>query len=146
MLDQSRRAFADTRQISVCGRFGGQFHTYMHVYMHTHECTVNAYRFTNFFLFPCLKNAFAAALQPLIQLEHVFLGIFLSDEKLIWDHTFHESRIHVEPLVGIETCSLCDSDEARTQTMERERTANEVLTRSLPGLKTIRWSSVFSSA
>ncbi|KAJ7180646.1 hypothetical protein C8R46DRAFT_861599, partial [Mycena filopes] len=81
---------------------------------------------------------FAKILKPLRCLEHLHLGIYLSDEMLIQYHIDHAEVEEQHPF-GPEWCTLCD--QAIGEVRLRELAASLEFARVLKALRTIGFSS-----
>ncbi|KAI1793502.1 hypothetical protein LXA43DRAFT_942349 [Ganoderma leucocontextum] len=100
-----------------------------------------------------LARSFGKALQPLKRLEHIFLGIFLSDADVLICHfdrcapaivlASPRTGFYSPPPFGPDQCVICVTEHAAA-VRERERLASGLVGKALPSLKTIGWSSFFS--
>ncbi|KAI0831986.1 hypothetical protein BC628DRAFT_1310512 [Trametes gibbosa] len=101
-----------------------------------------------------LSTNFCKALTPLKSLETLFLGIFLSDADVLIRHLEHCAAVLIAsprtpnfystPPFGPNVCSLCCTEHTN-KVQERERLAKTLFRTALPSLRTIRFSSWFSS-
>ncbi|KAF9820858.1 hypothetical protein IEO21_01085 [Rhodonia placenta] len=98
-----------------------------------------------------LAAAFGDALKPLKKLEHLFLGIFLSDVDVLHQHLVHRG-LEMESLgdaltapYGPDLCTFCKTGHQEA-TRKRELVASAWMARSLPSMKTITWSSFFAKS
>lgn len=88
------------------------------------------------------QNAYAAALKPLKYLEHLHLGVFLSDDLLLSSHIFHVMEEDSQPpLRDWNECRQC-FDRTAADIRRRELEASLVVGKKLRTLKTIGWSSL----
>jgi len=87
-----------------------------------------------------LQNTFAKALQPLTKLIHLYLGVFLSDEKFFYSHLDHACA--VKPYAPDE-CFLCRQSGPVDTVRERELEASEIMAKRLKCLESISWSTFF---
>ncbi|KAF8813015.1 hypothetical protein BYT27DRAFT_7231085 [Phlegmacium glaucopus] len=86
-----------------------------------------------------LADAFGHSLAPLNKLSRLFLGIFLSDTRLLDNHIDHAENGTVE---NVFYCKRCEIYEKKTR--RRELVASLVMARHLESLKHIGWSTCFS--
>ena len=98
------------------------------------------------------QNAFGSALKALGKLEHLFLGVFLSDSDVLNCHLDRcatvvicspRSGAYSSPPFGPNQCAICLAEHGAI-VRERERIASAVLGKLLPSLKTIGWSTHFA--
>lgn len=75
---------------------------------------------------------------PLDKLQRLFLGILLSDSKLLDDHVDHQEN---GTLGNIFDCGRCRVYEKKAR--ERELAASLVMAKHLKSLKYIGWSTCF---
>jgi hypothetical protein len=88
-----------------------------------------------------VKDAFGHSLAPLNKLERLFLGIFLSDTRLLDDHIHHEDE-EGGTVENVFNCRRC-SEIYEKKTRQRELAASLVMARYLKSLKHIGWSTCF---
>ncbi|KNZ77414.1 hypothetical protein J132_05521 [Termitomyces sp. J132] len=92
-----------------------------------------------------MANAFATALKPLEHLEHLHLGLFLSNDSLLSSHISHimeGDTSQPQPLLrDWSECRRC-FDGAAADIRRRELEASIVVGHKLKSLKTIGWSSL----
>ncbi|GLB43351.1 hypothetical protein LshimejAT787_1302520 [Lyophyllum shimeji] len=93
-----------------------------------------------------MAEAFASALKPLTPLKHLHLGIFLSDERLLYSHIAHSigDGEHLGMVANSFICKAC-FDKAVHTVRPLEVAASIIFGQQLKALKTIGWSSFFSS-
>jgi len=88
------------------------------------------------------KDDFASALKSLAHLTHLHLGIFLSDDQLLYSHSAH-------PLGDAENggmfgwCSTCFESAVNAARM-REVAASVAIARQLKSIRSVGWSSFFA--
>ncbi|KZT09842.1 uncharacterized protein LAESUDRAFT_694303 [Laetiporus sulphureus 93-53] len=92
-----------------------------------------------------LSVAFATALKPLKRLEHLFIGIFLSDLDLLYEHLSHWHEFNVEFVgtYGPDSCPAC-LERHSSSVRQKELIASVSIARTLPFLKTISWNTFFA--
>ncbi|EJF64087.1 hypothetical protein DICSQDRAFT_144783 [Dichomitus squalens LYAD-421 SS1] len=99
-----------------------------------------------------LANAYGRALQPLENLEYLFLGVFLSDADVLSCHfdrcasvviSSPRTGFYSSPPFGPDKCVICTAEHGAA-VHERERLASGIVEKILPSLKTVGWSSHFS--
>ncbi|OBZ74201.1 hypothetical protein A0H81_05878 [Grifola frondosa] len=100
-----------------------------------------------------LAISFAAALKPLKKLEHLYLGIYLSDLDVFHRHLVHcaidilsspaKPGTHSKPPFAPDECVICIARHA-TDVRARELLASALVARTLQSLKSIAWSSYFA--
>ncbi|KAJ3745777.1 hypothetical protein DFH05DRAFT_1051885 [Lentinula detonsa] len=89
-----------------------------------------------------LAQSYAAALQPLFQLIELQLGVFLSEERMVYQHMMHPDEQGTNCIAtSPSTCTICEmfSHEIRIQ----EQIASRIVFQNLPNLRQIRWSTFF---
>lgn len=93
-----------------------------------------------------MQLAFATALKPLTSLTHLHLGVFLSEEDLVYAHIEHvlEEDEHAGMSYGPDECDVCDAVFQDVRTRELE--ASLIFAQRFKALKTVAWSSFFSQA
>ena len=84
------------------------------------------------------KDAFGQSLAPLNKLNRLFLGIFLSDTRVLDDHIDHAENGTVE---NVFYCNRCEIYEKETR--RRELVASLIMARHLESLKRIGWNTCF---
>ncbi|KAF8074674.1 hypothetical protein FPV67DRAFT_592605 [Lyophyllum atratum] len=91
-----------------------------------------------------MSDAFASALKPLGHLTHLHLGVFLSDDQLLYSHIAHSigDGENMGMVKNVVPCQAC-FDKAVDSVRLRELAASIVLGQRLKMLKTIGWSSFF---
>ncbi|KAJ3526975.1 hypothetical protein NM688_g8190 [Phlebia brevispora] len=83
------------------------------------------------------------SLAPLKKLEELVLGVYLSDEKIFYDHIDHSEDPDAPFPFGPDECSLCA--ELHTDVVrETEMLASAEIAQYFPNLKTVSWSSFFT--
>ena len=87
------------------------------------------------------QDAFGEALKPLRKLEDLFLGIYLSDEEVLYQHIAHAN--HADEAHGPDECPLCTCFHAE-YVREVELLAGAELARYLPSLEIVSWSTWFA--
>ncbi|KAG6832115.1 hypothetical protein H0H87_002628 [Tephrocybe sp. NHM501043] len=92
-----------------------------------------------------MANAFGTALKPLKYLEHLHLGVFLSDDSLLSSHISHVLEEETTPyaIQNWNECQHCFNrlvDDIRRCELE----ASLVIAQQLRSLKTIGWSSLLA--
>ncbi|KAE9399192.1 hypothetical protein BT96DRAFT_994162 [Gymnopus androsaceus JB14] len=88
-----------------------------------------------------LAEAFGTALTPLSQLTELRLGIFLSDEYIIYDHIAHQNEdeyIANSP----SSCEICENTFG-LDVRAREVFASRTISSKLSSLRRICWSTFF---
>lgn len=99
-----------------------------------------------------LQSTFANALKPLGRLEHLHLGIFLSDADVLTCHLDRCAAVvkssprtgyYSSPPFGPDKCTICLAGHD-TAVRERERMASTLMGTLLPSLKSIGWSTYFA--
>jgi hypothetical protein len=85
-----------------------------------------------------VKDAFGHFLAPLNKLNRLFLGIFLSDTRLLDDHIDHAENGTVENVFHCKRCEIYEKE-----TRRRELVASLIMARHLESLKHIGWSTCF---
>lgn len=91
------------------------------------------------------QGSLGPSLEPLCYLEELFLGIYLSDEAIFYDHIIHSEDItqpFAEPY-GPDECLICDELHADS-VRDTEILASVNIATYLPRLKSISWSSFFA--
>ncbi|CAL1715238.1 unnamed protein product [Somion occarium] len=96
-----------------------------------------------------MAYAFGSALKPLKHLEHLHLGIYLSELELFYYHILHCQMVILPSMNRVwphapndcEHCCQNFADEVRTT----ELFASAALARYVPSVKTICWSSFFAA-
>ncbi|KAF8652165.1 hypothetical protein AX16_004522 [Volvariella volvacea WC 439] len=90
-----------------------------------------------------LANSFGDALSSLMNLTRLHIGIFLSDQALVYMHKEHSDENEFTSTINEKAinCSAC-VDELRNVRM-RETTASLILGKLLSKLQTISWSSFY---
>ena len=88
-----------------------------------------------------LQDVFGQALKPLVKLEDLFLGIYLSDEQVFYSHIAHADP--ADDPHGPDECPLCELVHAE-YVRDVERLASAQLAQGLPELKIISWSTFFA--
>ncbi|THU92971.1 hypothetical protein K435DRAFT_861960 [Dendrothele bispora CBS 962.96] len=92
-----------------------------------------------------LAQVYSNALFPLsATLRNLHLGIYLSDEDLLYNHCAHDTRnfgIFNGPMT---VCDACDQLVGR-DVRDRERLASKIMAQSLRSLENVTWSSLFTS-
>jgi hypothetical protein len=93
------------------------------------------------------KNAFAGALTPLTFLTHLHLGIFLSDDQLLYAHIAHSlgDEENMGMVDGSGRCSTC-FESAVQDVRIRELEASIIMAQKLKAIKSIGWSSFFTGS
>lgn len=91
------------------------------------------------------KNAFASELKPLSCLTHLHLGIFLSDDQLLYAHIAHSlgDEENMGLVDGSGQCSTCFESAVRDVRM-RELQASVIVAQKLKAIKCVGWSSFFT--
>ncbi|TFK69326.1 hypothetical protein BDN72DRAFT_840691 [Pluteus cervinus] len=89
-----------------------------------------------------LAESFAIALGPLKRLAHLSLGIFLSDESLVYSHIDQAIGERQGVNAKTEDCVLCA--EASTTILRRELIATRLLAETLKNLQSVEWSSFYA--
>jgi hypothetical protein len=84
------------------------------------------------------KDAFGDSLAPLNKLNRLFLGIFLSDTRVLDDHIDHAENGTVENVFHCKRCEIYEKE-----TRRRELVASLIMARHLESLKHIGWSTCF---
>ena len=87
---------------------------------------------------PFAKDAFGHSLAPLNKLNRLFLGIFLSDTRVLDDHIDHSENGTVENVFYCKRCEIYEKE-----TRRRELVASLIMARYLESLKHIGWSTCF---
>ena len=87
-----------------------------------------------------MKDAFGHSLAPLKKLNCLFLGIFLSDTRVLEDHIDHTDNGTFD---NVFYCNPCEIYEKETR--RRELVASLIMARHLASLKHISWSTCFFS-
>jgi hypothetical protein len=85
-----------------------------------------------------LKDGFGHSLAPLNKLNHLFLGIFLSNTRVLDDHIDHADNGTVENVFSCKRCKIYEK-----KTRRRELEASLIMARHLKSLKYIGWSTCF---
>ncbi|KAJ3902439.1 hypothetical protein F5879DRAFT_805430 [Lentinula edodes] len=90
-----------------------------------------------------LAESYAAALQPLHQLTKLQLGIFLSDERMIYEHIAHPAEDNEANYIATSpyNCAICDV--FRQEVRAKEEFASGIVFQNLPNLCQIKWSTFF---
>ncbi|KAJ4486930.1 hypothetical protein C8R41DRAFT_884389 [Lentinula lateritia] len=90
-----------------------------------------------------LAESYAAALQPLHQLTKLELGIFLSDEHMIYEHIAHPAKDNEVNYIATSpyNCAICDV--FRQEVRAKEELASGIVFQNLPNLCQIKWSTFF---
>ncbi|KLO19095.1 hypothetical protein SCHPADRAFT_865708 [Schizopora paradoxa] len=95
-----------------------------------------------------LTACICAALKPLTELQHLFLGFFLSPEYLLQEHFSHAPEFDEEGGVvlpfGPEWCTCCFENFA-TQVRADELQVSLSLAQHFKSLTSVGWGSFFSS-
>ena len=98
------------------------------------------------------QRTFGNALAPLRKLEHLFLGVFLSDSDVLGCHLDRCASVVISsprtgsyssPPFNPNQCVICLAEHSIT-VRERERLASDLFGAMLPSLKTIGWSTYFA--
>ncbi|KAF9460534.1 hypothetical protein BDZ94DRAFT_1283902 [Collybia nuda] len=100
-------------------------------------CTIHSPIPDDYFEVSDLASAFACALKPLTCLTHLHLGIFLSDDQLLYAHIAHS-------LGDEENMGLVDNSGQLEDVRTRELKASIVIAQKLKAIKSIGWSSFFT--
>jgi hypothetical protein len=92
-----------------------------------------------------VKDDFANALSPLIYLTHLHLGIFLSDDQLLYSHIAHSLGDEENGGIvdGSGRCSTCFQSAVEDVRM-REVEASVAIALQLKSVKSVGWSSFFT--
>ncbi|RPD64189.1 hypothetical protein L227DRAFT_495694, partial [Lentinus tigrinus ALCF2SS1-6] len=99
-----------------------------------------------------LASVFGKTLKPLRKLEHLFLGLFLSDADMLSCHLDRCATVVISsprtgsyssPPFGPDRCAICVAEHG-AKVREREHIASALLAKLLPSLKTIGWSTCFA--
>ena len=85
-----------------------------------------------------VKDAFGHSLAPLNKLNHLFLGIFLSNTRVLDDHIDRADNGTVEIVFSCKRCKFYEK-----KTRRRELEASLIMARHLKSLKYIGWSTCF---
>ncbi|KAG6840722.1 hypothetical protein C0991_004808 [Blastosporella zonata] len=93
-----------------------------------------------------MANAFGSALKSLDYLEHLHLGVFLSDDPLISSHVSHVMEEELSPytLQNWGDCQRC-FDGIAGEIRRRELEASLLVAQKLKSLRTIGWSSLLAA-
>ena len=103
-------------------------------------------------LLDLLQSVYGKALKPLRELEHLFLGVFLSGADMLNRHfdrcapvviSSPRTGSYSSPPFGPDRCAVCVAENGAT-IRERERIASAHLAKLLPSLKTIGWNTYFA--
>jgi hypothetical protein len=91
------------------------------------------------------KDDFASVLKSLVYLTHLHLGIFLSDDQLLYSHIAHSlaDEENGGMVDGSGWCSTCFASAVGDIRM-REVAASAAIARQLKSIKSVGWSSFFS--
>ncbi|KAJ4470138.1 hypothetical protein J3R30DRAFT_3343196 [Lentinula aciculospora] len=89
-----------------------------------------------------LAESYGAALQPLTRLVRLQLGIFLSNEQIIYEHITHPDGDDNCFATSPSDCTKCDM--FRNEVHAREELASEIVFQRLPNLRQIKWSTFFN--
>ncbi|KIK61966.1 hypothetical protein GYMLUDRAFT_42391 [Collybiopsis luxurians FD-317 M1] len=90
-----------------------------------------------------LVEAFGEALQPLVQLRELQLGVFLSDEHTIYTHIRHSNRVKDAGYLITTSPSDCSVCRDALQIRAREERASRMIFSKLENLRRISWSTLF---
>ncbi|KAI0741627.1 hypothetical protein C8Q80DRAFT_1260211 [Daedaleopsis nitida] len=99
-----------------------------------------------------VANTFGTLLKPLAKLEHLFLGMFLSDADVLNCHldrcaavviSSPRAGFYSSPPFGPDKCAICIAEHGVT-VRKREHVASVLLGKMLSSLKTIGWSTYFA--
>ncbi|KAI0794092.1 hypothetical protein C8Q74DRAFT_556500 [Fomes fomentarius] len=116
------------------------------------SCTIHSPIPEHFSSIQKLTSAFANALKPLGKLEHLYLGIFLSDADVLTCHLDRCAAVVISsprtgyyssPPFGPNKCAICLVEHG-TAVGERERIGSTLMGALLPSLKSIGWSTYFA--
>ncbi|KAJ3995477.1 hypothetical protein F5050DRAFT_1573497 [Lentinula boryana] len=89
-----------------------------------------------------LAQSYAAALQHLFQLIELQLGVFLSEERMVYQHMVHPDEQDTNCIAtSPSTCAICEM--FRHETRIQEEIASRIVFENLPNLRQIRWSTFF---
>jgi hypothetical protein len=91
------------------------------------------------------KDDFASALKPLVHLTHLHLGIFLSDDQLLYSHIAHSLDDEgnggmVDGSGRLSRCLKLAAEDVR----RREMDASAAIALQLKSIRSIGWSSFFT--
>jgi hypothetical protein len=91
------------------------------------------------------KDDFASALKSLVYLTHLHLGIFLSDDQLLYSHIAHSlgDEENGGMVDGSGRCSACFALAVEDVRM-REVAASAAIALQLKSIRRIGWSSFFT--
>ena len=93
----------------------------------------------------CLQCTLGEALQPLQKLRDLFLGVYLSDEDIFYEHIMHAQAYYdTRDPYGPADCGLCHKTFS-SSIQEIELAGSAALAQYLPQLKSVTWSSFFSA-
>ena len=93
----------------------------------------------------CEKDDFANALKPLAYLTHLHLGVFLSDDQLLYSHIAHSlgDEENGGMVDGSGRCSQCFTSVVGDVRM-REMAASVAIALQLKSIRSVGWSSFFT--
>ncbi|ESK87390.1 hypothetical protein Moror_11660 [Moniliophthora roreri MCA 2997] len=91
-----------------------------------------------------MATRFGVALRPLTRLQHLLLGVYLSDEGLRWKHILNCLQANAPPHQALEDCISCRELYGR-EVRRREEVASDIIASEIPSLKTISWHSYFNN-